>query len=534
MARNHLPADIVLFNGKLITVDGRFRICQAVGIKNDRIVAVGSNEELRRYIGDGTRTVDLEGSPVVPGIVDSHTHPVGVGKNLRAKVQVADVRSLSDIFERLQKAQDVAKSGEWIVTATNWFYGQLERRPTLAELDAVTPLNPLWLPLGVHEGFTNSVGMRVAGITKETPDPPGGTVYKDPLMGEPTGHLRAPSAMNLVTHRLPVEDAVANLREGVKYLNSIGVTAVANDGVGWEAVALDEMKAYHEVRKSSDLTLRSVLMLLIYPAMSKEEIFGMIRAIAYSGMEGGGLGDDVLKVVGLKTVNENTATGEVIWPRKYLREVLTEAAKNKVRVTIHSYCGGDEETLSLYQEVHERFPIDHLRWAVIHQHFQTTEQIKLNKKLGLTINHELAFGFIAVGPEVWYGQLFGAPNYPGRLIAPVPLYLEAGIPFSLNSDAGCANNQSSIWASVYVACNRKKWPGWGEKYSISREDALRAVTMGGAYKLGMEDRIGSVEVGKYADLAVLSADPLTCDIEELPHIRAVMTVFDGRVVHEKA
>lgn len=523
-------ADLILYNGKIITVDKDFTIAQGVAIRDGRFIAVGSDAEVRGYTGPQTTTIDLKGKPVTPGIIDSHTHPVGVGNNLLAEVQLNDINCLKDIFDRLAEAQAKARPGDWIVTARNWYLGQVERRPTLAELDEITPRNPLWLPLGGHEGFTNTAGMQMAGIGKETHDPTGGVIYRDPKTGKPTGHLRS-TAMALVTNLLPAGNPIGQLKEAVRYYLSLGVTAIGNDGVGMEEIAAGEYKAYHRLKHSGGLAMRSVLMLFIHPAMTKEEIFGMIRALAHSGMERGGLGDDLLKVVGLKTINENTATGAIMWPTDFLRDVLLEAAKNEMRITIHSNCAGNEENLNLFQEVDKHFPIRHLRWAVVHQHFQTPEQININKELGLLINHELGFSFIGVGPEVWYGQLFGAPNYPGRLIAPVPLYLREGIPFSLNSDGGGANNRCSVWVAVYVACCRENWPGWGDVYSISREEALKAVTVGGAYKLGMEDKIGSIEVGKLADLAVLSADPLTCTPESLRDITAEMTILGGEVVY---
>ena len=528
---NHSAAEKVLYNGKIITVDKNFSIGQAVAIRDGKFIAVGSDEEVKAYIGPKTKTIDLKKRPVTPGIIDSHTHPLGVGNNLLSEVQISDITCLQDIFDRLRRAQDKAGTEEWITTARNWYVGQVERKPTLSELDAVTPKNPLWLPLGAHEGFANSIGMKLAGITKDTLEPPGGVIYKDTETGQPTGHLRS-TAMRIVTDLLPPMDPIAGLREAVRYYNSIGVTSIGNDGVGMEDIAEGEYKAYQKLRQAGDLTLRSVLMLMIDPTMPRDTISGMINAIAYSGLERGGLGDNILKVVGIKAVNENTATGEIIWSREYLKDVLVEAAKNEIRVTIHSLCSGNEETLGLYQEADKRYPIDHLRWAVVHQHFQNHELIKINKNLGLIINHELGFAFIGTGPEVWYGKLFGAPNYPDRLIAPIPLYIQADVPFSLNSDGGGANNQCSNWVSFYVACNRENWPGWGDEYSISREEALKAMTIGGAYKLGMEDRIGSIEKGKLADLAVLSEDPLTCEPEKILDINAEMTILDGQIVYE--
>lgn len=371
--------------------------------------------------------------------------------------------------------------------------------------------------------------MQLAGITQKTPDPTGGIVYKDPKTGMPTGHFRG-TGKKQVTDLLPPIDSVDGLREAVQYFNSIGVTAVEDDGMDYYFPGA--YASYQHLRNSGELSVRCTLMLGINEAMSKDEIAGMTFAITHSGLKRGALGDDMMKVIGIKTVNEDTQTGEGLWPRDLLRDVLMDAAKNKVSVRIHSLNAMNEENLGIFQEVNRKYPIKDLRWGLVHMHFQTPESIEIVKELGLVINHDLGFSFIGVGPEVWYGQMYGAPKHPHRLIAPVPLYLKEGIPFSLNSDAGGACNQISVWSSVYVACNREKWPGWGDKYGISREEALRAVTKGGAYRLNMEDKIGSIEVGKLADLAILSADPLTCPVEDIKGIKAFMTILSGKIVYE--
>lgn len=126
------PVDMVLYNGKVITIDKDFRIVQAVAIRDGKFVAVGNDKEVIACAGEKTKMIDLKGKVVTPGIVDSHVHPVGIGLNLKAGVQLADITSLKDLFDRLAKAQSKAKPGEWIITAANWYLGQVERRPTLA------------------------------------------------------------------------------------------------------------------------------------------------------------------------------------------------------------------------------------------------------------------------------------------------------------------------------------------------------------------------------------------------------------------
>jgi len=159
--------------------------------------------------------------------------------------------------------------------------------------------------------------------------------------------------------------------------------------------------------------------------------------------------------------------------------------------------------------------------------------IQINRDLGLVINHELGFFTLSLTPKLVTKVIHGAKDHPGRLYAPIPLYFEAGIPFCLNSDGGFGNNVTSLWASVWVATDREQWPGYGDEFSISREDALRAATMGGAYNIMMDDRIGSIEPGKLADLAVLSADPLTCPPEDIQNINSLLTIVDGKIVYER-
>jgi len=188
---------MILYNGKVITADKDFRIVQAVAIRDGKFVAIGDDKEVMAYAGRETKLIDLKGNVVTPGIVDSHAHPAGIGLNLQAGVQLADITCLKDLFDRLAKAQAKAKSGEWITTAANWYLRQVERRPSLSELDGATPNNPLWLSLGAYEGFTNTIGLKLAGITKETPDPAGGSIYKDPKTGphsSPTATTTPPAS----------------------------------------------------------------------------------------------------------------------------------------------------------------------------------------------------------------------------------------------------------------------------------------------------------------------------------------------------
>ena len=514
-------AAIILHNGKIITVDRDFTVAQAVAIRDGRFIAVGSNNKIKHYAGHDTEMIDLNGQTVTPGLIDSHTHPVLLGKNLLCPVQLSHVKKLDDIFEAVATAAKKTPRGEWIVSANNWPHHDVEHLPTAAELDSVAPDNPVWIPAGVHRGSANSMALKMAGITKDTESLPGGKVFKDPKTGEPTGRLDE-TAEKLIQDMLPPVDLCESLREARSYYNSIGVTAIMNDGIDPE-----EQIAYLKLKSKGELSLRSVVAQWITPSQSREEVVGIIKALAGAGLEE--IGDDNLKIVGIKTINEDLVPGNMLWPRDYLRDMLLEAAKYNLRAFIHSTFKANEENLGLYQEVNQSYPITHLRWGLVHQRMTTPEFIEINKQLGLVINQDASFGLITLITR----EKDRMKIVPGRLYCPIPLYLKTGMQVGLNSDGGGTCTVPSLWTAVWVVTHRELWPEFGREYSVSREEALRLATMGGAYRMMMEDRIGSIETGKLADLAVLSADPLTCPDDQLKDIGAVMTVFGGRIVYHK-
>ena len=514
-------AAIILHNGKIITVDRDFTVAQAVAIRDGRFIAVGSNNKIKHYAGHDTEMIDLNGQTVTPGLIDSHTHPVLLGKNLLCPVQLIHVKRLDDIFEAVATAAKKTPRGEWIVSDSNWPHHDVEHLPTAAELDSVAPDNPTWVPAGVHRGSANSLALKLAGITKDTESPPGGIIFKDTATGEPTGRLDE-YAQKPIQNLLPPVDLVESLKKACSYYNSIGVTGVMNDGVDPE-----EQIAYLKLKSEDALPMRSIVAQWITPAQSKEEILGMIRTLAGAGLEG--IGDDNLKIVGIKTFNEDLVSGDPLWPRDYLRDMLLEAAKYNLRAFIHTTFKANEENLGIYQEVNQRYPIKHLRWGLVHQRMTTPEFIQINKELGLVINQDVSFGLITLITS----EKNRVKILPDRLYCPIPIYLKEGMTVGLNSDAGGFCTVPSLWTAVWVVTHRELWPEYGGEYSVSREVALRLATMGGAYRMMMEDMIGSIEPGKLADLAVLSADPLTCPDDQLKDIESVMTMFGGRVVYRK-
>lgn len=525
-AAPRLEADTILFNGKIMTIDKDFSTVQAVAIRDGKFLAVGTNKKVKVYAGPKTQMVDLKGQPVIPGLVDAHCHPVGVGTNAAYLVQLSHVRKYEDILDALREGVKKVKPGEWLVTAPNWrsFDFRAEDMPSLAVIDEIVPNNPLWLACGVHRGHTNSLGLKLAGITKDTPDPPGGTIRKDPKTGELTGRLEETAQYPLKKLLPPALDEVSALRSACKFYNELGVTAIQNDGV-----TAGELAAYNTLKYTGELSIRSGLNVYITPAMSDQEISARIQALAGAAL--GGIGDDMVKVGGLKAVAESLypMPGKPMWPKDRLTKLCLEMAKNKVRFMPHVEAGVIPEILSIYQEVNKTYPLKGLRWGVTHQRWVNPEMIQINKDLGLVVNQDVAFGIMTLtGLEMDRKKTLP----PDRLYCPLSLWVKAGIPVGLNTDGGGVCTELSLWAAIYVATNRQLWPDFFPEYNISRQEALRMATMGGAYRMMMDNKIGSIEAGKLADLAVLAKDPLACTPDELYRMKAVMTMVGGKIVYQ--
>jgi predicted amidohydrolase YtcJ len=412
------------------------------------------------------------------------------------------------------------------VTARNWmsFNFRAEEMPSLAVLDEIVPNNPLWLACGAHRGHTNSLGLKRMGLRQDTPHPVGGTLCRDPKTGQLTGRLEE-TAQTFVWNLLPTPvDEATSLKIACKYYNSIGVTSVQNDGVSSE-----ELVAYQMLKHSGELTMRAGLTFRIFPTFSDEKVIAIIQAMAGAAL--GGVGDDRVKMGGIKTGNETLypAPGRAQWLRDRLRDLCIEMAKHKVRFLPHVEAGMCPENLSIFQEVNAKYPLKDLRWGLTHQRWTNPDMIRINRDLGLCVNQDVAFGILTLR-QLEMDRKQAMP--PDRLYCPLPLWIDAGVPAALNTDGGGVCTELSLWAAIYCATHRELFPEFNPEFTISREEAIRRATMGGAYRMMMENKIGSIEVGKLADLAVLTADPLTCGAKELYGMKAVMTLLSGKIVHK--
>jgi predicted amidohydrolase YtcJ len=550
-------ADLVLLGGKVLTVDPRSRVADAVAIAGDRIIAVGTEAEIRQLIAPSTRLIDVGGRSVVPGLVDGHAHMDREGlKGILPSL--AGARSIDDVLQRIEVLVRATEPGEWIVTMpigdppSYWDVpaNLRERRfPTRWELDRVSPKNPVYirsiwgywrhtLPL---VSIANSLALQLAGITRESMPPWGGIqIDKDFATGEPTGIFLEWTLMPVVelslmavVPRFTHEQRVQGLRDSMQRYNAVGTTSVF-EGHG---VAAEVLRAYKALAERGELTVRAHLVLS--PSWHDVGIldFEALLGSWATWLAGRGLGDGFLRVAGLAAQADVSPDGAVRarampytgWagfsfdaglPRERVRDLLIAAARHDIRIVSLS-----TDLLDLYEEVDRLVPIRDRRWVIGHISTLTDDEIKRIRDLGLVLTTHTGRFLFKEGEAI--RRRVGRAGESS--IVPLRRLVESGIHVALATD----NVPVSLWYPVWHAVarvDRTTRAIIGPSEKLSREAALRAATIEGAYLTFEERHKGSIEVGKLADLVVLSDDPLTLDESRLPDITAVMTIVGGRVV----
>ncbi len=551
--------DMVLYGGNVVTLDSALHTAEAVAITGDRIAEVGASRDIRRLAGADTRLVDLAGRTVVPGLVDAHAHMDREGLKLLYP-SLAGARSIDDVLQRIEALVKAAAPGDWIVTMPLGdppYYldvpGNLRERrfPTCRDLDRVAPRNPVYirsiwgywrhtLPL---VSIANSEALRLAGITRDTVPPWEGIRIERDSSGEPTGvfveqtyipvvELSLMSVAPRFTHR----DRADGLRESMKIYNAAGTTSIV-EGHG---VAEEVMRVYDEVAGRGELTVRAHLTMSpswgdADPASIESRLAAWRPRIA-----GRGRGDAFLRVAGLVAETNPGADGAVRarampytgWagfsydaalPRERLRGVLLAAARDDIRVL--SMGPG---LLDLYEAVNRLVPIRDRRWVIEHIGILTGDEIGRIRDLGVVLTtHTNRYLYKE-------GDLFRSQVSSGAedTIVPLRRLAAAGVHVALATDNVPPSLFWPVWQAVARA-GRITSRVIAPAQRLSRADALKAATLEGAYLTFEEDQKGSIVLGKLADLAVLSDDPLTCAEVRIRDITAEITIVGGRIVHER-
>ena len=528
-------ADLALLDGKVITVVSDNSIVQAVAIKGGRILAVGDNAVIRELIGPTTHVIQLHGKTVLPGFIDAHTHIEGIADYHR--MLDLHVPPLKDVDEMLQKIKERAHNtaaGEWIVGAGGW--GQ--PMPTRQQLDSAAPHHPALVRESAHEIVVNSRALELAHIGKNTPDPEGSKIWKDPNTGEPTGRLSEMFGRMLALIPKPAYDVrEQSVKEVLQGFAGKGVTTI------YDFPSADGLRIYQDLLAKGDLPVRLRCQLILNIANDRDPDAAFDENFLKYGIHTG-FGNDWLKIGGIKLfLDGESETGLRYDPpgqkekwvgvpkmtQPTLNRVVAEAQKNDFQIWIHAL--GDraqDMALDAYQLAQHEYPRADARNRIEHAGNQeagatSQEQLDRMKRLGIIP--------VPTGAWIYLGRAFKGTH------AEVPFIyrtlLDEGFRPPGNSDSlGSMPESMNPFFSMWAMVTRKTRSGelLAPQQAITPAEAIRIYTMYGAYS-GFEEKMkGSIEKGKLADLIVVSDDPLTVPPDKLKDITVKLTIVDGKVV----
>ena len=533
--------DVALVNGNIVTVNEGNEIAQAVAVKDGKIVGVGRTNEIKELVGDGTRVMDLQGKTVTPGFVESHCHPSMAGPRLLFEVSAGDAMTIDEIVDRIREKAGELPGGKWLRA---WGYNDRrldeKRHPTRRDLDKATTEHPVFLArLDGHMGVANSKALKLARITKATPDPEGGKIDRDPETGEPTGLLRE-TAQALVKNIIPpytIEEIKEGLVAACNQLARWGITSF-----GDAAVVRDSMVAYQELLAENRLPLRVAMMIVGLPMLEFPPYLTELKALGIKA----GFGNDRLRILGTKFMidgsmsgytaalyepyaNEPTEYGIIVQSPEELTRGIVEAHKAGLRPLTHAI--GDRAidlVLDAIEEALTETPGADHRMRIEHCTLPTHQAIDRMKRLGVIPSSSVGFIYELAPAHV---ACLGTER--ARRYFPHKTYLEKGILSVGNSDWFVTS--ADIAQQLYGVVTRKGYSGEviGPEQAISVMDALRLYTINGAYASFEEKIKGSIEPGKLADMVVLDRDILTIPEEEIKDMKVETTMVGGEIVYQR-
>ncbi|MFB3828320.1 MAG: amidohydrolase [Bryobacteraceae bacterium] len=550
--------DLILHRGRIVTVAPGFRIAQAVAVKGERILAVGSDAEILRLKGAGTEVVDLGGKMVLPGLIDSHVHATGASM-FEFDHPIPDMNGIQDVLDYVKARAAVLKPGDWI-TLSQVFITRLreQRYPTRAELDAAAPNNPVIFRTG-PDAALNSLALKRSGIGSQArPDESKlGKVERDPKTGEPTGIIR--SASRFVSVSSPGRKATAaDRRERMKMLladyNASGITSIVERTAGDETVAL-----FSGLRDSGELTCRVFITYSIDPQDPIEKLEAQIAKIAASPMrkynnmvwvrglkvflDGGMLTGSAYMlqpwgVSRIYSIDDPAYRGMLYIDAPKLFQIARAALKNDMQLTAHTVGDGAVRALvNAYDEVNNEFPVREKRPCISHANFMTMEDIQRMKRVGIVADLQPAWlRMDGATLEKQFGQERLRYFQPYKTLAEQGVIVGGGSDHMQKIGSLRSNNPYNPFLGMWVTLTRK--PRWTERplhaeQAITREQAIRLYTMNNAWLTFEEKEKGSLEPGKLADLIVIDRDILRCPVDDVKDTQVERTYLGGKLVYQR-
>jgi len=528
------PPDLILSNGKIVTVDERFTIAQAVAVRGERIIAVGTNQDIARLAGPSTQRIDLRGRTVIPGLIDNHMHLLRAAGTWTVELRWDGVYSRKQAIDMLRARARAVGPGQWVFNIGGWATAQFADDPkpfTREELDRIAPDNPVALQESYYQVFLNSRGLEAFGIRQGAPDPEDfleGTIQRD-AAGRPTGIIRGDiAATRPVAARLPKVPAnqlEASAKALVADMNRVGLTSFGVAGCNDEV--LDIMRRW---RTRNELHVR-LFCIGGAAAGSPGQVDRSIETIAKMKLyEGDEYIDDVVFGESVYTplhdrmfgVKSNYSADQLAQWRRMAMAIAQAGLPLHVHANLTDTI---DQFLDQVEAVNKVYPVRNLRWALAHLNQVNASHLERMKKLGMYAAVH-PWGVINAGI---FHETFG--DAAANELSPFEAIQKSGIAWGFGSDGSAANQYIPMTALHYAVTGRLASGRRVIRQTISREDALIAYTRKNAYFVFHEDDLGSIQRGKVADMVVLDRDYLTVPADEIKDITPVQTFVGGRMVY---
>lgn len=551
-------ADLILVNGKIVTVDRDFSIHSAMAVKGERILAVGTEDSLAQFSGPDTQRLDVEGRTVLPGLIDSHTHPAGAAV-AEFDHEIPSMESIEDVLNYIRTRTTVVPEGEWIWVSQVFLTRLKEQRyPTRGELDKVAPEHPVVFRTG-PDASVNSLALKLSEIDENWKVDDGGPGHaeKDPQTGKLTGILRSCTrylkGKNSAKKPSPEEHAEW-LKKLLADYNSVGIT-----GIGERDASQDEIDLYRTLRERGELTCRTFLARHIDTIAPIEEIRKTIREVAESPLRNG---DSMLRMRTIKTyLDGGMLTGSAFmrepWgvselygisdpeyrglqfiPDDKLTQIIAACFENDVQFTTHSVGNGAVHAfIDACRSLSDRFDIREKRPVIGHSNFMTESAVQQVAELGIPVDIQPAWLYLDGRTlEHHFGYERLAWFQPLRALFAAGAIAGGGSDHMQKLGSLRSINFYNPWMGMWVAMTRTA--RWLDKplhpeHALTREQAIRYYTVNNAYLFFAEEELGSLEPGRLADFIVLSDDILTCPLEQIPEMKVDQTYVGGRLVFQR-
>ncbi|ALL24577.1 amidohydrolase [Bacillus tropicus] len=530
--------DMILYNGKITTLDPSQPEVSAIAITDGLITAVGG-DELLNSATEKTKKIDLKRKRAIPGLNDSHIHVIRGGLHYNMELRWEGVPSITIALEMLKEQARRTPAPQWVRVVGGWSEFQFKERrmPTLEEINAVSEDTPVFVLHLYDRALVNRAGLRALGYTKDTPDPPGCLIERD-KRGNPTGLLIAnPNASILYSSlgKAPIlnfDDQINSTRHFMRELNRLGITSAIDAGGGFQNYP-DDYKVVEHLAEKEQLTLRIAYNLFTQNPNHEYEDFASWAKIVSPGQ-----GNDKYKMNGAGEMLVFSAADfeKFQMPRPELatmmeadlKKVISLLVENRWPFRLHAtYDESITRFLNVFEEVNKEIPFNGLRWWFDHAETISDRSMERVKALngGIAIQDRMAF------QGEYFVDLYG--KEAAKRTPPIYRMLDLGIPVGAGSDATRVSSYNP-WVALYWMVAGKTIGGlsiYDEKNKLDRKVALELYSKGSAWFSGDESKKGTLAVGQFADIAVLSSDYFTVPEEEIKNLESLLTIMGGQVVY---